>query len=239
MPFFCNFAAIFFHSISEIIYTTKAFVNIICEVITMESTGIGLGDAMLMCQNGNGYNNGYNAMWNNPIWAMAFMSFMNGGFGGWNRNGFGGNGMLGAELEAAKSDIIRNTQAVNDNQSLEGQVRGIANGLSSLGFALNNTIKDGNAGVAKAVGDVGAAMGMGFCNTNHNIDSLKYENAKNTADIICNATANTQRIMDGICGLKMDAKDSQIQHLQGELADAKLNLSQVAQSAYLVEKLKA
>ena len=211
----------------------------------MNTTGIGLGDAMLMCQNG-GY--GYNQMWNNPIWAMAFMSYMNGGLG-WNRGGYGyGNGMLGAELEAAKSDIIRNTQAVNDAQTLSQQVRGISNGLCDLGYALTNNIKDGNtavtqtvnnvgAGIAKAINDVGAGMAMGFCNIGHAIENTKYENAKNTTDIITNATANTQRIMDGICGLKMDAKDAQIAALTGQLADAKLNLSQVAQSAYLVEKL--
>lgn len=194
----------------------------------MESTGIGLGDAMLMCQN-NG--NGYNQMWNNPIWAMAFMSYMNGGFGGWNRNGMPGN-MLGAELEAAKSDIIRNTQAVNDAQTLSQQVRGISNGLSSLGYALNNSIKDTGAGIAKAVGDVGTGMAMGFCNTNHNIDNLKYENAKNTEYIVNNAHADTQRILDKLC-------NTEVNNLRQQLADAKLNLSQVAQSTYIVDKLTA
>lgn len=203
----------------------------------MESTGIGLGDAMLMCQNGG---NGYNQMWNNPMWALAFMNYMNGGFGWGNRfGGFPamGGGFNGAEIERAKADIIQNTQAINDAQTLSQQVRGITNGLSSLGFALNNTIKDTGAGVAKAVTDVGAGMAMGFCNTNHNIDNLKYENAKNTAEIISNATCNTQRILDGICSLKMDAKDAQIAALSGQLADAKLNLSQLAQSAYIVDKL--
>ena len=206
----------------------------------MESTGIGLGDAMLMCQNGG---NGYNQMWNNPIWAMAFMSYMNGGFGPWG-NRFGGFGGFGG------TDYVNQAQLAQglDNQDKNSQLRGIANGLADLGYALNNAIKDGNAAVAKEVGDVGAGiaksindmaagMAMGFCNTNHNIDNLKYENAKNTADIITNATANTQRIMDGICGLKMDAKDAQIAHLSGQLADAKLNLSQLAQSAYIVDKL--
>lgn len=200
----------------------------------METTGISLGDAMNLC-NRNDYGYG-NAMWNNPMWALAFMRFMGGGYGyGWD-GGFPG-GRNGAEIERAKADIIQNTQAINDAQTLSQQVRGITNGLSDLGYALNNAIKDGNAGVAKAVTDVGAGMAMGFCNTNHNIDSLKYENAKNTADIINAGHCDTQRIMDGICSLKMDAKDAQIAHLTGELADAKLNLSQAAQSAYIINKL--
>ena len=190
----------------------------------MESTGIGLGDAMLMCQNGNGYNN--NAMWNNPFMYLMWASMFGGGngFGGWgNRNG--------AEIEAAKADIIQNTQAINDAQTLSQQIRGITNGLSSLGFALNNTVKDTGAGVAKAVNDVGAGMAMGFCQTNHNIDNLKYESAKNTAEIINNAHADTQRILDKLC------MSENIQ-LRQELADAKLANSQFAQNAYLIDKLK-
>lgn len=191
----------------------------------MEGT-IGLGDAMLMCQNNNGYNNGYNAMWNNPIWAMAFMNYMNGGFGGWG-NRFGG------------ADYVNQAQLAQglDNQDKNSQLRGIANGLADLGFALNNTIKDTGAGVAKAVNDVGAGMAMGFCNTNHNIDNLKFENAKNTEYIVNNGHADTQRIIDRLCVMEMNAKDSKIAELAGQLADAKLNLSQAAQSAYIIDKL--
>lgn len=189
----------------------------------MEQAGISLGDAMNLCNRGDyGYGN---AMWNNPMWALAFMRFM----GGWDGM-YGMPGRGNAEIERAKADIIQNTQAVNDAQTLSQQVRGISNGLSSLGFALNNTIKDTGAGVAKAVNDVGAGMAMGFCNTNHNIDNLKYENAKNTAEIINNAHADTQKILDKLCA-------SETMQLRQELADAKLNLSQLAQSAYIVDKL--
>lgn len=186
----------------------------------MEQTGISLGEAMSLC-NGNGYGN--NAMWNNPFMYLMWASMFGNGFG------FGGNrGGVATTVDLAQG---------LDNQDKNGQLRGIANGLADLGYALNNSIKDTGAGVNKSIADVGAGIAMGFCNTNHNIENLKYENAKNTADIITNATANTQRIMDGICGLKMDAKDAQIASLSTALADAKLNLSQVAQNAYLVEKL--
>lgn len=189
----------------------------------METTGISLGEAMTLCNN-NGYANNW---MNNPFMYLIWLSYMgNGGFG------FGGNRFAGA-------DYVNQAQLAQglDNQDKNSQLRGLANGLADLGYALNNNIKDTGAGVAKAVNDVGAGVAMGFCQTNHNIDNLKYENAKNTADIITNATANTQRIMDGICSLKMDAKDAQIAHLAGQLADAKLNLSQAAQSAYIIDKL--
>ena len=195
----------------------------------MEQAGISLGDAMNLCNRGDyGYAN--NAMWNNPMWALAFMRFMGGGYGyGWD-GGYPG-GRNGAEIERAKADIIQNTQAINDAQTLSQQIRGITNGLSSLGFALNNTIKDTGASVGKAVNDVGAGMAMGFCNTNHNIDNLKYENAKNTADIINNGHIDTQRILDKLCATENI-------ELRQQLADARLANSQFAQNEYLISKLK-
>lgn len=203
----------------------------------MEQAGISLGDAMNLCNRGD-YGYGANAMWNNPMWALAFMRFMGGGAYGWDgmygMPGRGGN----AEIERAKADIIQNTQAVNDAQTLSQQVRGISNGLSSLGFALNNTIKDTGAGVAKAVSDVGAGMAMGFCNTNHNIDNLKYENAKNTAEIINNAHADTQRVLDKLCGMELNAVKAENMDLRQKLADERLTNSQFAQNAYLIDKLK-
>ena len=44
----------------------------------MEQAGISLGDAMNLCNRGD-YGYGANAMWNNPMWALAFMRFMGGG----------------------------------------------------------------------------------------------------------------------------------------------------------------
>ena len=189
----------------------------------MEGT-VGLGDAMLMCQNGNGYNN--NAMWNNPFMYLMWAS-MFGGFNGWGGNRFGG------------ADYVSQAQLAQglDNQDKNSQLRGLANGLADLGYAITNNIKDTGAGVAKAVNDVGAGVAMGFCQTNHNIDNLKYENAKNTEYIVNNGHADTQRIIDRLCTMEMNAKDAKIAELAGHLADAKLNLSQAAQSAYIIDKL--
>ena len=199
----------------------------------MEQAGISLGDAMNLCNRGD-YYGGNNAMWNNPMWALAFMRFMGGGYG-WDGYGVGRNG---AEIERAKADIIQNTQAINDAQTLSQQVRGITNGLADLGFALNNTIKDGNAGVAKAVNDVGAGMAMGFCNIGHAIENNKYENAKNTAEIISNATCNTQKILDKMCNMELNAVKAENMDLRQKLADERLTNSQFAQNAYLIDKLK-
>lgn len=197
----------------------------------METTGISLGDAMNLCNRGDYYGN--NAMWNNPFMYLMWASMF-----GCNGFGFGNRNFNGAEIESAKADIIQNTQAINDAQTLSQQIRGITNGLSSLGFALNNTVKDSAGNVTKAVNDVGTGMQMGFCNTNHNIDNLKYENAKNTEYIVNNAHADTQRVLDKLCNMELNAVKSENMELRQKLADERLTNSQFAQNAYLIEKLK-
>lgn len=184
----------------------------------MEGTGV--MPVMDIAGNRNDFMNC--AMWNNPFMYLIFMGMFNGY--GWNNRG--GDYVSQANLAQGL-----------DNQDKNGQLRGIANGLADVGYALTNNIKDTGTNVSGAISALASQVQMGFCNTNHNIDNIKYENAKNTSDIITATNNGVQRIMDGICGLKMDAKDARIAELTGHLADAKLAISQQAQNAYLIEKL--
>lgn len=199
----------------------------------MEQTAIPLGDAMNLCNNANNNN-----FMNNPFFYLIWLAYMGGnGFGG-----FGNNGVNMATIEAAKADVIQNTQAVTDSQTLSQQIRGIANGLSegfsSTTFALNNAMKDNTFNLSNAIGNVGTNMQMGFCQTNHNIDNLKYENAKNTGEIVTNATANTQKILDKLCCMEGNAKNEIINELRQKLSESQLAYSQQAQNAYLISQLK-
>ena len=54
------------------------------------------------------------------------------------------------------------------------------------------------------------------CETNRNIDTVRYENAKNTCDIINAGNANAQRIVDTINNYVMEQKDLKIAE-QGQL----------------------
>ena len=76
------------------------------------------------------------------------------------------------------------------------------------------------------------------CETNRNIDSVKYENAQNTCAITTNATANTQRILDKLCQMESNAKDNEIATLRTALAQANGQLSQQAQTANLIAQLR-
>ena len=85
---------------------------------------------------------------------------------------------------------------------------------------------------------------LGIANLNSTILSEnctdRYEAAKNTRDIITNATANTQAVLDKLCQLeldakqdKIDAKNEKISELQRELQMADLRASQTAQNAFI------
>lgn len=63
------------------------------------------------------------------------------------------------------------------------------------------------------------------------MDSVKYENAKNTCDIINAGNANTQRIIDHLTATEMD-------RLRTDLQSAQFQLSQLAQTSNIVNSLR-
>lgn len=148
------------------------------------------------------------------IFAMVF---------GWGRGGFGfgnggGGGNLGYDLGslATKSDLAA---GFGNNAILSG-----INDLK-LGQC------QGFAGVDRGIADLGYRTQQCCCETNRNIDSVRYENAKNTCDIINANNAGIQRILD-----RMSANE--IQSLRDTNLMQAVQLSQQAQSANLIQKLQ-
>lgn len=72
---------------------------------------------------------------------------------------------------------------------------------------------------------------MNGCETNRNIDAVRYENARNTCDIIQAGNANTQRIIDTM-------NQNVMQELRDQLQAAQLQLGNVAQTQTLVNELR-
>ena len=69
-----------------------------------------------------------------------------------------------------------------------------------------------------------------FCNVNSNIEKAILQWQQNTAAIIASWTANTQKILDMMCA-------NEITQLRTDLAEAKLEANNAAQSTYLLSKL--
>lgn len=200
-----------------------------------------IADAMALAKNGDcdGWGGG-NGMW--VLFLFFLMAWGGNGWGWGNRNGMNDAAVQGA---LTRSDLFEgfNTQDINS------QLRGITNGLSDSTYAINNGIKD--LGVTTLQGFNATQMGMmqGFdsikqqtadlgyqlqsccCTTNRNLDSVKYENAKNTCDIINAVNASSQRIIDQMTADKID-------DLRTELQSAQLQLSNNSQTANLIATLR-
>ena len=107
-------------------------------------------------------------------------AMMGGGFGGF--GGFGGWG--GFNGAAANGALTRaELQQGFDTQEITRKLDGITNGLSDGFYAQNTTMLNGFAGVTAAVNESRFAAQQCCCETNRNIDSVKYEAAQNTCAI--------------------------------------------------------
>lgn len=107
------------------------------------------------------YNDGFGG--DGAWWIIVLFLFMfgNGGFG--NRNNEIQNGFDTAEI----------------TRKLDGVTNGLADGF----YAQNTTMLNGFAGVTAAVNESRFAAQQCCCETNRNIDGVRYDAQKNTCDI--------------------------------------------------------
>lgn len=161
-------------------------------------------------------------------------SFMGGGSGSWVFFLFfllawgGGSGFgFGNRGEGVAQEISNDFLYTNLNGTL-GRIQeqnafnmnSLQQGLCNLGYTNLSNFKDISAQIASCC-----------CDTNRNIDAIRYENAKNTCDIITAGERNTDRIINHLT-------QSEIQGLRDQLNTANLQLSQQAQSANLISTLR-
>ena len=172
-----------------------------------------------------GQSNGNNGGWggfNDGWWILLLLLC---GWGNGN-NGFAGNGggnqVLGYELGrvATTNDVASgfSTSAImgNINDIMLTQQAGFAN--------VQQTLCQGFNGINQAIGDC-------CCRTQAAIADVKYANERNTCDIIQSGKDNTQRILDYLnCKENQDLRDQNFA--------LRLQASQSAQNAYLVDQLR-
>lgn len=136
---------------------------------------------------------------------LLFLFIMNG-------NGFGGFGGANGALTRAEM------QQGFDTQEITRKLDGITNGLSDGFYAQNTTMLNGFAGVTAAVEQARFDAQQCCCETNRNIDNVRYEAAKNTCDIIQAGHEDTQKILDAISCNRMADMQNQINQLQLQAA---------------------
>lgn len=142
-------------------------------------------------------------------------------FMGWGGNGFGNAGVTSedmqnqfnfASLERQNNEIVANSRQVAYDLSSD---------IAQLGFALNTAIRDVGSGLNENIRDsqsliqgLGASVENCCCGLNRNIDSVRYDAALNTRDIMKNDCDNTQKILDAIAENKISALQNQVNQLQ-------------------------
>ena len=210
------------------------------------------GDIPTMVTNGN-CTNGNGAFGNNGdwIWAILLLALLGrngigengGGNGGFYPYPFAFGGSCGSSC-ATQADLaagFNNSAVLSSLNDIKlGQQQAI--NYNNQGFSgLNATIIAGFSGVDKAICSLGyqqAQLVNGLsreladccCATQRAIDSVKYENAKNTCDIIRAGQDNTRAILDYLTGEK-------IATLTAENSGLKAQISNDRQSAYIIEAL--
>ena len=217
------------------------------------------GDVPYVTGTANGNNNsGWND-WSWSI-GLALVGGLFGGWGGNGGFGFGGGrcGSYGGgyvtndELQMGffRNDVSDKLDGINYGLAdgfyavNTGLLNGFANVNQTLcqGFAgVNATVNTGFANVNNAICTLGYQNQAGFnmisreiadccCKTQRSIDEVKYENAKNTCDIIRAGQDNTRAILDYLTTEKISS-------LQSENAGLKAQISNDRQSAYIVNAL--
>lgn len=160
--------------------------------------------------------------WGGGAWWIILLFiclFGGGGFGGY------GNGTVSASTQA---DLQR---AIDLNSIQEGQA-GINNNVQRVAYEVGGMVKDASYNNLSETRDVQMALGndtaaiqaamnngfadmqTGFCGTQRAIDSVKYENAINTAAINANLDAKFAAIEKGQLEQQIAAQAAQIQQLQ-------------------------
>lgn len=143
-------------------------------------------------------------------------------------NGFAGvNATVNSGFANAET-AANARQMANMNQNFNNQIATL-NGFNNLNSALSTCCSENR---------------LATCQTQNIIqnesNATRFADANNTRDILTNATANTQAILDKLCQLELDgvkaqveAKNDKIVDLQRQLSMADLRASQTAQNAFI------
>ena len=184
---------------------------------------------------GNHYGYGYDMAGGSWIWVILLFTLFGGGYGGFGRQGYG---VTSLELQQGF-----------DNQSVMRKLDGITNGLCDGFYAVNTNnlqmqnqlqrdLCQGFSATNSAIAENRFASQNCCCETNRNIDAVRYENAKNTCEVVKAIEKNTNEVKALINATTVQSLRDKIVEKDQMLQTANFQLSQQAQSANLISTLK-
>lgn len=189
------------------------------------------GEIPAITTNANGYGNGNGFFGGDGWWAIILFAMI---FGYGNNGGAFGGGYGGG---AAPGYVL-----TSDFATVERKLDTLQAGICDSTFALNNTMVNGfnntnqnlmtqGYETRNAINGVSSQLASCCCEIQKELLENRYVDQKNVCDIINNQNANTQRLIDIYTNDKLDT-------LNRKLATAENQISQQAQSAYLISQLK-
>lgn len=158
------------------------------------------------------------------FWIVVLFLFM---FGSGNGLFNGGGALTRAEM----------TDGFN-NQSVLRKLDGITQGLCDGFYAMNTSMLNGFNTVGNQIAESRFAAQQCCCETNRNIDNVRYEASKNTCDITSAIHAEGEATRALINANTMQALRDKLEDKDRELMTANFQLSQQAQSANLIAELR-
>lgn len=197
--------------------------------------GLSAADIMALTREGDGMN----GMWNNPFIYLVWLAVLGGG------NGLFGNRTSELQNAVTRSDLFEGF----NNQDVNGQLRGITNGICDGFYALNSGLKDGFYatqtgmkdgfyGVQGALAENRFAQQNCCCETNRNIDSVRFEAAQNTCAITNAIHAEGEATRALINANTVQDLRDRLEARDRDLLTANFQLSQQAQNTKLINELR-
>lgn len=161
------------------------------------------------------------------FWIVVLFLFMF-GFG---RNGWGNDANNGALTRAEMTDGF-------NNQSILNKLNGLENGLCDGFYAQNTTMLQGFSTIGNQIMQNQFAMKECCCETNRNIDAVRYENSKNTCEITTAIHNEGEQTRALIQANTIQSLRDRLEAKNQELQTANFQLSQQAQNATLINELR-
>ena len=174
--------------------------------------GLSAGDILALTKNNE------NDMWNNPFIYLVWLAVLG-----------GGNGLFGNRGDAAVQGAITRSDLFEgfNNQDVNGQLRGITNGIC-----------DGFYATRQGISELGFGMKDCCCGINRNIDAVRYEGAQNTCAITNAIHAEGEATRALINANTMQDLRDKLEARDRDILARDFQLSQLSQNAYLVNELR-
>ena len=193
--------------------------------------GLSAGDILALTKNNEG------DMWNNPFIYLVWLAVLGGG------SLFGNRGEVQGAI--TRSDLFEGF----NNQDVNGQLRGITNGICDGFYAINSGLKDGfyatNVGLKDGFYGIQGALAENrfaqqscCCETNRNIDAVRFEGEKNTCAITNAIHAEGEATRALINANAMQELRDKLEARDRDVMVRDFQLSQLAQAASLVGELR-